>query len=256
MENTTNLSTNCVTGGRLYHGIADQLVRMIGDGVFPPGSRLPGERELAQRLKVSRVTVRDAKVLLQARGVIEVKAGSGARVLDESKRIGALPEFGAFELTEARTLIESEAAALAARDIGDESLNRLEACLEEMRGPGGEEQAELADRDFHLTIAAASGNATIHHFIEMLWKIRLESELVRKVYDSVCLTDSSPREAEHRAVLDALRARDPAAARSAMRDHFQRLIEAMLDAQEEQALAQLRRQANESRERYMTSFQV
>lgn len=247
-----------MTGKRLYHSVAGRISTMIADGTFPPGSRLPGERELAEQLDVSRVTVREAEIFLQARGMIRVKTGSGAYVLDPSNHNGSVPHISAFELTEARTLFESEAAALAARDISDETLSRLDGYLEKMggNGPGAEREAELADRNFHLTIACASGNAAVRYVVEMLWRIRMESEPVRKVYDSVCLHDSTAREAEHRQIIDALRQRDPAAARLAMREHFRRLIEAMLDVTEEQALEELRRKATASRERFLTSFEL
>ena len=84
----------------------------------------------------------------------------------------------------------------------------------------------------------------------------MESQPVRRVYDSVCLHDAAARQDEHRQILAALRERDPAAARIAMREHFRRLIEAMLDVTEEQALEELRRKATESRERFLTSFQL
>ena len=243
-----------MAGKRLYHSVAEQIVTMIDDGVFPPNSRLPGERELAEQLSVSRVTVREAEIFLQAQGIIQVKTGSGAYVLDPSKHNGSLPNVSAFELTEARTLFESEAAALAARDISDETLSVLEGYLQKMRG--NDREAELADREFHRTIASASGNAAVLFVVEMLWRIRMESKPVRKVYDSVCHDDADAREAEHREILDALRARDPAAARIAMREHFRRLIESMLDVTEEQALEEIRRKATESRERFLTSFQL
>ena len=243
-----------MAGKRLYHSVAEQIVTMIDDGIFPPNSRLPGERELAEQLSVSRVTVREAEIFLQAQGIIQVKTGSGAYVLDPSKHNGSLPNVSAFELTEARTLFESEAAALAARDISDETLSLLEEHLKKMRG--SDREAELADREFHRTIASASGNATVLYVVEMLWRIRMESKPVRKVYDSVCHDDADAREAEHREILDALRARDPAAARVAMREHFRRLIESMLDVTEEQALEEIRRKATESRERFLTSFQL
>ena len=250
-----------MTSKRLYHSVADQIIAMIDDGTFPPSSRLPGERELADQFNVSRVAVREAGIFLAARGIIQIKMGSGAYVLDPSKHngsLGGLLSVSAFELTEARTLFESEGAALAARDISDETLSRLEGYLNKMRGndPGTEREAELADRGFHLTIASASGNAAVRHVVEMLWQIRMESEPVRKVYDSVCLKDSDVRESEHREILDALRKRDPGAARIAMREHFRRLIEAMLDVTEEQALEELRRKATESRERFLASFQI
>ena len=243
-----------MTGKRLYHSVAEQIVAMIENGVFPPNSRLPGERELAEQLSVSRVTVREAEIFLQAQGIIQVRTGSGAYVLDPSKHNGHLPNVSAFELTEARTLFESEAAALAARDISDETLSLLEEYLRKLRSSDGE--AELADREFHRTIASASGNGAVRYVIELLWRIRMESKEVRQVYDAVCHDDAEEREAEHRAILDALRARDPAAARTAMREHFRRLIKSMLDVTEEQALEELRRKANESRERFLTSFKI
>ena len=241
-----------MTGKRLYHSVAEQIVELIDQGTFPPNSRLPGERELADQLGVSRVAVREAEIFLQARGVIEVKMGSGAYVLDPSRRNGGLPNVSAFELTEARTLFESEAAALAARDISEETLSLLEGYLERMGG--SDSDAELADREFHRAIASASGNAAVLYVVEMLWRIRTESKPVRRVYDSVCHDDAEAREAEHRAILDALRQRDPAAARIAMHEHFRRLIESMLDVTEEQALEELRRKSSESRERFLTSL--
>ena len=243
-----------MTGKRLYQSVAEKIVTMIEDGIFPPNSRLPGERELAGQLNVSRVTVREAAIYLQAQGIIEVRTGSGAYVLDPSKHNGRLPNVSAFELTEARTLFESEAAALASRDISDETLGLLEQYLRELSSNDG--RAELADREFHRTIASASGNGAIRYVVEMLWRIRMESKQVRQVYDAVCHDDAEEREAEHRAILDALRARDPAAARNAMREHFRRLIKSMLDVTEEQALEELRRRANESRERFLTSFEI
>ena len=243
-----------MTGKRLYQSVAEQIVTMIEDGIFPPNGRLPGERELAEQLNVSRVTVREAEIFLQAQGIIQVRTGSGAYVMDPSEHNGRLPNVSAFELTEARTLFESEAAALASRDISDETLSLLEEYLQELGSSDG--KAELADREFHRTIASASGNAAVRYVVEMLWRIRMESKEVREVYDAVCHDDAEEREAEHRAILDALRARDPAAARNAMREHFRRLIKSMLDVTEEQALEELRRRANESRERFLTSFEI
>ena len=241
-------------GKRLYHSVAEQIVNLIDQGIFPPSSRLPGERELADQLGVSRVSIREAEIFLQARGIIQVKMGSGAYVLDPSQRNGGLPDVSAFELTEARTLFESEAAALAARDISEETLSLLEGYLEKMGGTDGD--AELADREFHRTIALSSGNEAVLYVVEILWRIRMESGPVRRVYDSVCHDDAEAREAEHRAILDALRQRDPAAARIAMREHFRRLIKSMLDVTEEEALEELRRKASESRERFLTSVQL
>lgn len=243
---------------RLYHSVADQITKLIDDGVFPPGSRLPGERDLAERFGVSRVTVREAEIALQAVGRINIKTGSGVYVLDTgTKEREGMPDVSAFELTEARALFEAEAAALAATNISDEALAELERYVEIMAQTGGhDEEGENADRDFHRKIASSSGNAAILFLIEMMWKMRNDLEPVKKVYDSVCSEDVGARAKEHQEILDALRSHDPIAARLAMRQHFGRLLESMLQVTEEQALEDARRQADASRQRFMKSANI
>lgn len=240
---------------RLYHAVSEQIMQMIKTGAFPPGSRLPGERELAERFDVSRVTIREAEIALQALGYLRIKTGSGVYVLDPSVQVnGSLPTASAFELTEARLLFESEAAALAARQIDAATMSKLEDLIERMSStdPADEEDSQKADREFHLAIAAASGNVVVHYVIETLWKIRTQVAEVRQVHAAICAKeDALDRVAEHADILEAMRNRDPEAARSAMRNHFRRLLESMLDVTEEQALLELRQKANLSRERYL-----
>jgi len=114
---------------RLYHTVANKLLELIDSGVFPPGSRLPGERELAN------VSIREAEIALQAQGRVEIKVGSGVYVLDRSNLpVFGLPKVGPFELTEARALFEGEAAALAAPMITDKELAHLEYLIDVMIG--------------------------------------------------------------------------------------------------------------------------
>lgn len=244
-----------MTDERLYHSIANKIEALIDSGSYPTGSRLPAERELAEKFGVSRVAIREAEIALQAVGRIKIKTGSGAYVLDsQSKPENQLPDVSAFELTEARALFEAEAAALAAAQIDDATLAELDRYIQIMATTGPHDEAgELADRDFHRTVASASGNAAITHVIETMWKLRTELEPVKAVYDSVCSEELGARAKEHSDILDALRAHDPAAARIAMRKHFTRLLESMLDVTEERALEELRRQATESRQRYLKS---
>jgi DNA-binding FadR family transcriptional regulator len=212
---------------RLYHSIADKIEKLIESGGYPPGSRLPAERELAEKYGVSRVAIREAEIALQALGRISIKTGSGAYVLESpTNSENGLPDVSAFELTEARALFEAEAAALAAAQIDDETLAKLDHYIEIMATTGPHDEAgELADRDFHRTVASASGNAAITHVIETMWKLRTEIEPVRAVYESVCSEDFGARAKEHSDILDALRAHDPAAARVAMRRHITRRLE-------------------------------
>jgi DNA-binding FadR family transcriptional regulator len=246
-----------MTEKRLYHTVADQIMKLIGDGAFPPGTRLPGERELAERFKVSRVTVREAEIALQALGFISIKTGSGVYVLDPAdKASNGLPTVTAFELTEARLLFESEAAALAAKHISDETLERLSELVETMSkdDPQFSEASQQADREFHLTIAKSSGNAVVQYVIESLWKIRTEVPAVREVHAAICaVEEASHRHTEHADVVKALRERDPLAARQAMQAHFRGLLGSMIDVTEEKELEELRKKTTESRHRYLDS---
>lgn len=243
---------------RLFQGIADQIIELIRSGVFPPGSRLPGERELAERFKVSRVTIREAAIALQARGILDIRSGAGIYVLD-GKAAGAedLPDISALELTEARSLFESEAAALAAPTISEESLKRLGELLQIMsQDDGDDEQTTEADREFHMLIASASGNQAITHVIGSLWRLRTELPEVRNTHAAICHHDGHTRQSEHRAIVEALRQRDPEAARTAMRTHFHRLLEAMLDVTEERELSEIRLKADRSRQRFLISTRL
>ena len=239
----------------LYQTIADKLVQQIDSGVYSPGSRLPAERELADQFGVSRVTIREAEIALQALGRITIKTGSGVYVEEAAADAERdFPEITAFEVTEARALFESEAAALAAEQIPESTLADLQQLVDLMSDPSRDAaQGERADHEFHRAIAASSNNAAIMYVIETLWKMRDEIEPVKTVYDSVCNTDHSALGREHGEILDALKARDPEASRAAMRAHFQRLLESMLDATHEKAMEELRKQATASRNRYLKS---
>ena len=239
---------------RIYHRVANDIIELIDSGAFPPGSRLPAERELAEKFGVSRVSVREAAIALQAQGRIEIRPGSGAYVQDGSGLLGrGLPKAGPFELTEARALFEAEVAALAAPMITDENLDQLEIFIRAMgnKDSPSEMSHEEADRLFHLTIAQATNNSAIIYTIESMWRMRDEAAKLQTVYRNVCDRGAETREKEHRDILDALRARDPERARLAMRAHFTRTIEELLKESEEAAYKEVKRKASESRSRYL-----
>lgn len=242
---------------RLYHSIADEIIKLINSGAFPVGGRLPGERDLAERFSVSRVTIREAEISLQALGYLRIKTGSGVYVLDPAEGNNqGLPNVSAFELTEARAMFESEAAALTARHVSDETLEQLAELIEVMSSddPNKNKTLQQADREFHLTIAKASGNAAVQHIVETLWRMRTELPVVREVHSTICeREDTAELISEHVEVLEALRKRDPSRARLAMQAHFRNLLEFMIDITEEQAVEELRKKSTESRERFLNS---
>ena len=236
---------------RLYQDLARNLIAELAAGRYPVGSRLPAERELATQYGVSRPTVREAIIAMEVQGLVEVRIGSGAHVLrlPGSEHISG---FGvsAFELTEARLLFEGEAAALAATQISATELDEITALIQDIarenQDPKGTEEA---DRAFHLAIARATRNAAVTETVERLWHLRTNSPESALLHAKARTANVKPVVAEHSAILEALRERDPAAARAAMRAHLSAVLESLLFATEEEAVAAARRAAEEKRAR-------
>ena len=237
---------------RLYQDLARSLLEELASGLYPVGARLPAERELALKYNVSRPTVREAMIALEVQGLVEVKVGSGAYVRRLPGK-GDLPGFNmsAFELTEARLMFEGEAAALAATQLTDEDVAGIELLVQEIArenlDPRGTEQA---DRAFHLAIARATRNGAIFDAIERLWDLRASSPEAALLHAKARSANIKPVVDEHTAILTALRARDPAAARSAMRNHLSQVIDSLLFATEERQVAEAREAAQAKRNRY------
>jgi GntR family transcriptional regulator, hexuronate regulon transcriptional repressor len=237
---------------RLYQELARKLMADLAGGRYVPGDRLPAERELAVEYDVSRPTVREAIIALEVQGLVEVKVGSGAYVLRLPGK-EEVPGFNitGFELTEARLLFEGEAASLAASQITDDELVELEAlikaiALENNSATGTEE----ADRAFHLAIARATRNAAVYETIEHLWDLRRTSPESAQLHALARTANIKPVVDEHSAVLDALRARDPNAARTAMRTHLGAVLDYLLFATEAKAVEEARKAVAAKRKRY------
>lgn len=225
---------------RLYDRVAKGVAAKIADGEFAIGERLPSERELALVFGVSRPTVREAIFALELDGLVEVRKGVGVFAVAKSPRGGeaAVTDMGPFELLEARRAFEGEACAVAASRIRDTDVEDLENLLKEIDYTGDVLAAEDADRRFHLRIAEITGNSAIHAVVEMLWEARDRSPQYRFLTDKAHEARVVPREDEHAKILDALRARDPAKARAAMRSHITLVVDALLKATEVHELEQ------------------
>jgi GntR family hexuronate regulon transcriptional repressor len=245
-------------GGRLYKRVADELRAAILAGTYPPGRRLPAERELAEMYNVSRPTVREAVIALELQGLVEVRVGAGVFVLEGSaaERTRGGPELtiGPFELMEARKVIESETAALAATLIDDEQLERLERIIESMEEENRLEiQGESADHQFHVAIAESTGNSALAAVIDNLWVIRETSPMMINVMEKARSKGVKPMVDEHRKIVAALRKHDPAAARAAMQSHLTRVIDELLQATETEAMQKVQTEIAARRQRFRRS---
>ncbi len=249
---------NALPTERLYQKLARDLFSDLAAGRYAIGDRLPAERELSIQYNVSRPAVREAMIALEVQGYIEVRIGSGAYVRALPGEADA-PGFTvtAFELMEARLLIEGEAAALAAVHIRAEELDELERLVNEIehenRLSGG---STNADHAFHMLIATATRNAVIRSQVEEMWRLRSASPNCALLLEKARTANVQPVVEEHKAVLDALRARDPSAARAAMRNHMSSVINHLLFATEEEAIEAARRDVASTRERYARAAQL
>lgn len=209
---------------RLYRVVADRILALIQDEGIAAGERLPSERDLATKLSVSRASLREAVLALELGGVVEVRGGSGVYICEKEVEED-IPEVGPgpFEVLSARRLIEAEVAAIAARVATDASIDAiLKAVLAMEKHHENYASNENADRDFHLAIARATGNSALVGTMEYLWNQRgrlwhrLKEHFQTEELRQLTLTD-------HRNILEAIVAHDPAAARRAMRAHLERV---------------------------------
>ncbi len=222
---------------RSYQRLAAQILALIQQGEFSVGMRLPAERALAERFDVSRTSVREAIIALELQGIVEVLGGSGIYVCQATNNLPKTSAFmpeagpGPFELLRARCLIESEIAAAAAEVRKDSDLDCIFEALADMRRHMDDKLAnEAADRRFHLHIAEATGNSVLLQMVTGLWD-HAKGPVWAKIdghFHSPTLRVSSQE--DHQRVLDALIARDPMAARAAMRAHLERVMKEFAQA--------------------------
>lgn len=235
---------------KLYLKVAKAIMAAIRNGRYQPGMRLPPERELAEELSVSRTTVREAMIALEMGGIAEARRGSGIFVVNEPCEEAAEGELdvGPFEVTEARRLFEGESAALAAAMITEQELRKLEALLSDLASNHHNSAGEQADRAFHITIAEATGNSAIASVVGDLWDMRYRSPMCRKMFDRAREAGVEPIHDDHMAIFRALQAHDPKAARQAMHQHLDRVIEAILAATEMDAVERARSEVANKRQ--------
>ncbi|MBI2769681.1 MAG: FadR family transcriptional regulator [Burkholderiales bacterium] len=210
---------------RLYRQIAEQVRALITSGEFGTGSRLPAERDLAKQLGVSRPSVREALIALEVEGWVEVRTGSGVYVLNRGAGNGHVKipptEWGPLELIRARRVVEGEIAALAATQGKRKHVKAISDAISMMREDTERGIAPLSgDRAFHTAIAQAADNVVLLETVQAFWDAR-RGPLFERLGDYF-ETVPSWRMAitEHEAVLEAIRAKDGDAARSAMQAHM------------------------------------
>ncbi|MEZ0069911.1 GntR family transcriptional repressor for pyruvate dehydrogenase complex [Streptacidiphilus sp. MAP12-20] len=198
---------------------------MIISGEFPPGSRLPREDDLAQRLGLSRSSLREAVRALTAMQILVTKQGDGTYVsslephlLLENLSFASDVSQGdtALQLLQVRRLLEPQATALAATRITEADLEELRAILERSRAADDVEEFIRCDMDFHRTLIALVGNPVLSMLLEIL---STQTQRVRILRGTQVGRAIEHVHREHEAILAALAARDAQLAAAASAVH-------------------------------------
>jgi GntR family transcriptional regulator, transcriptional repressor for pyruvate dehydrogenase complex len=219
-----------VSTGRVSADIVEQIKRAIQEGRLTPGDQLPSERELTKQLGVSRVSVRDALRMLEAYGLIEVRVGArgGAFVTAPAPNLVGegmahmllLASVAPSDVTELRLIFELALLPLACERRTDEDLEDLDAICDRAEATLQAGAYDVAlSAEFHTRLAGATHNNAIALFAEsfqgpLLASLRHAQRVAPEMGKAGLL--------EHRAVVDAIRARDADAARAIMSEHLER----------------------------------
>ena len=220
-----------VRTSRLYEQIVQQIEESVLNGTLKPGDQLPAERELAQRLGVSRTAVREAVKALREKGLVEAYSGRGTFVTDGTTQ-AARQSFdlmvkigqqeGAPHLAELRLILEPGIAALAAVRAKDDDLTVLREAVAVMDRAQDDPEAYIeADLDFHLALAETVANPLILSLIDSIVGLLREQRI--KIFN----VEGGPQRGQvhHKRILDAMERRDAEMARTAMRSHLEQVRE-------------------------------
>lgn len=224
---------------RLYRQIADLLNTRIEQGLFPVGTFLPAERELAEQLGVSRTSVREALIALEVSGQVSIRPGHGVQVLAAShssdgvqmnQNDHASADIGPIQIMEARRWVETKTAELAAINHTPDNLERMQQAmrLQAQADTARAIQYREGDRDFHIEIAKASGNPAYEVLVASLWEYRTRP-LFRRFEELLVGPDRPTQTAtEHHDIYEAIADRDSGAATKFMKAHLDAVLRAFI----------------------------
>ncbi|NML98240.1 FadR family transcriptional regulator [Paraburkholderia sp. RP-4-7] len=209
------------------HTVTDAAIATIRErieaGVYPVGSLLPAQRQLSEELAISRASLREALSTLEALGLLMIRPGKGVYV--ESAQATAAQSWRFAEQSslpdtyQMRFALEGFIARMAALAVSDSDLAWFEdniAAMQTALACDELDEAARLDYDFHMRIVSIAGNAAIESILSSAAEIMKESQRMPFYRRELVLSTYT----EHRAILDALKARDSAAAGKEIETHI------------------------------------
>jgi len=224
VQATAKPEFEAIRKNRVHEEVAKQLEQLILSKLNP-GDKLPGERELAEMLSVSRSSIRDAMRRLQLMGLVEPRQGAGTvvREIDHEALVTPLANVIAHkrqlvgELLDFRKMLEPPMAARAAKNASADEVSRMEEILhrQDKKVRNGELAVE-EDTEFHYVIAQASGNSVVLKVMDVVM------DLLRETRSRSLQSEGRPQKslAGHKKILSAIKRRDGEGAENAMRQHI------------------------------------
>ena len=223
-----------ITPVRLYESAIEQIMDLVKRSELKPGDKLPPERELAEKLSISRNSLREAFRVLESRGLIKSKAGGG-RYIREIRKNGysntenmilSLEKSSILELLEAREIFEVKIAKIAAQRATPEDIKSIEKALNKMNEEEGlkDDKKTESDTEFHLAIAGVSHNFV---FVNI---IKLHLDLLRDTREKTQQIPGRREERwrEHQAILQAIKEHNSEKAGEAMLKHLRNVREVLV----------------------------
>jgi GntR family transcriptional repressor for pyruvate dehydrogenase complex len=238
-----------VTRTTLTADICRKLVSHLMRGDWTEGEQIPPERELCQRLGVGRASLREALKALEIMGMIETRLGEGTFVCGRSEffsrpllwAITGSAKNDAHELVEARELIESETAKLAAERATPEDLQTIRKHLEEMEAAIDDPQTFLeADLNFHLAIANAAHNQILANALSLIRNLMRQWIGQALPKEGVAVTALQ----HHNKIFSAIAKHNATAARNAMHSHLEAMASVLLEQNPTPEMVESRGAAN------------
>ena len=201
---------------RVSDRVAQELLKLIGSGRLAPGERLPGERQLAEMMNVSRVSIRSALQQLKAKGLITSVQGGGTRIAKAAEEIERgltslvrANNANLHELIEIRSMLEVWAARRAAEEASTEQRLAIRRAFLEMDSlPADDARFAESDLEFHLASAKASGSTIYLHLMRMLEDVLKDLFAVNSETILRSAKNRTAIQQQHAAILEAIEAQD------------------------------------------------
>lgn len=207
--------------------LRESILGKLQSGHWRAGDRLPTERELSESHGVSRTTVRKALLDLKQQGLIEQTVGSGTFVTEHvGARLGrrvqqdSSQHTSPAELMEARLAMEPAIIEMAIRNANQADLQRMDACCVNAENAETLEVFEHWDAELHQAIADAAHNSFVANVFNLMKTVRAQGDWGQLKKKSVTPERRLAYQAEHRAIVDALRDRDAVRARELTLAHL------------------------------------